>query len=131
MSNKNYKLIIPLALAAIVESQGTFAGSTEYLDHIKQGCEMLSEDLLKDQNYNNNCAFYITSAGQYLKGAATMIEQEQYKQAFLSILRAEERLRAAELQIEKCGDFSSIAGSYIHEIVARKDDLMRLSKGVY
>ena len=131
MNNRKCKLVIPVILAAIVGSQAALAKNTESLEHIKQGCEMLSEDLLRGQNYDNNCAFYINSAGQYLKGAATMMEQEQYKQAILSMLRAEERLRTTELQTEKCGDFSNIAGSYINEVMARKDDLIRFSNGIY
>lgn len=131
MKNKKHRFVISMAIAAIVCSQVTFARSVENLDHIKQGCEMLSEDLLRVQNYENNCAFYINSAGQYLKGAATMIKQEQYKQAILSMLRAEERLRTTELQTEKCGNFSNISRSYINEIMARKDELIHFNNGIY
>ena len=57
--------------------------------------------------------------------------RQQFKQAILSMVRAEERLRTTELQTEKCGDFSNIAGSYINEVMARKDDLIRFSNGIY
>ncbi len=131
MSIKKYKLVIPMALSALVGSQAVVAKNIVLPLHVKDGCEMLAADLLRDQHYDSNCAFYTNGAGRYLKNAATMIEQEQYPQAILDMLRAEERLRAAELQKEKCANFSNIAESYINQVVVRKDELIRFNTGLY
>ena len=131
MNIKKCKLVLPIALSVLMGSQAVAAKNMELPLHVKDGCEMLAADLLRDQNYDSNCAFYTNGAGRYLKNAATMIEQEQYPQAILDMLRAEERLRAAELQKEKCANFSNISESYINQVVVRKEELIRFNAGLY
>ncbi len=131
MSIRKYKLVIPMTLSALIVSQAVLANNTTLPMHVKDECEVLAQDLLRDQNYDSNCAFYINSAGRCLKNAATMIDKEAYPEAILGMLRAEERLRTAELEKEKCANFSTIAGSYINEVVARKEELIRFNTGLY
>ncbi len=126
MSYKKYKLALPMALAALVASQSVLAKSSQYFEHIREACDMISEDLLRSQHYDNNCSFYMSSAGDHLKHASLMISKEQYKQAVIDLVRAEERLRTAESQPEKCAYFSSIARGYIGQVMMNKDALERL-----